>query len=550
MRHLIVTLLLLLGTLCLFAQPYEGEWATKAGGVLEDVSKDIIVDAEGNYFVAGSFQGDAIFGRFILSGAGDRDVYVGKVSSEGNWLWVVSAGGSGVDRANSIKFNKDGDIVVTGMFDGKAKFGSKTIESTGKRDIFVAKLSKNGTWLWAKRAGGPGNDVATGVTVDEDNNIFITGSFVDSATFGATTIQSSGGNDLFVAKLDANGEWVWAKRAGGVSDSNATCISIDADKNLYIGGYFKGTAQFGTNSLNSMGGEDGFVARINHAGNWQWAKRCGGEKDDRISSIKIDSEKNIVVAGFFYDEASFGQYSVNSIGDKDLFVAKMNNSGSWKWASGAGGEKAVAVDAISIGADDSIYTAGYFSGSIYVGDALYNSEGAWDILLTKIDKNGNWVWGRKIGGTGNEYASAITTDGADNIVVTGSFQGVLRIGDKRLESSGSVDVFVAKLTTYVSADEFLLPSMTKISATNYPNPFNPQTTIQFNIPVATEVALTIYNAKGELINTINYNHLEAGSYNYMWNGNDFAGKSVSSGVYFYKIHAAGQTITNRMILLK
>ena len=550
MKRILVTAMLLIGVFCLFGQNYEGEWAIKAGGVQEELSKDIVTDSDGNSYLVGSFQGESVFGNTTLASAGNRDGFVAKVNSEGKWVWVKRVGGTGLDQVNSLSLNDAREIVITGLFEGSVTFGNKTLVSAGKRDVFIAKLSNNGEWQWAVSCGGEGNENATAVVTDLENSVYVTGTYQGSANFGDTKLVSSEGTDLFVVKIDNDGDWVWAKRAGGSFDTFSTCMVVDESKALYVGGYFKGTAAFGSNTLNSVGGEDGFVARMNHAGNWQWAKRCGSEKDDRVTAVGIDSAENVVVSGYFQDLASFGAYELENQGGKDLFVAKLNNSGSWQWAKAAGGEEEVAPNSMVIDSQDNILTAGYFSGSIYVGEALFNTNGGWDMLITMMDKKGDWIWGRKQGGIYTDQITSICMDGDDNVLVTGTFQSDMKLANKWLSSSGGSDIFVAKLTTDVSAEESVLPSITKIDAKNYPNPFNPQTTIQLNIPNSSEINLSVYNTKGALVKTLVNKRLETGTYSYVWNGDDQKGKPVASGVYFYRVENGGETFSKRMILLK
>jgi hypothetical protein len=175
--------------------------------------------------------------------------------------WAVKAGGSSDEGGNGIAVDSNGNAYVTGHFEGTATFGSTSLTSSGANDIFIAKLSSIGEWQWAVKAGGPGDsDSAYGIAVDPNGNAYATGYFEGTATFGSTSLTSSGGNDIFIAKLSSSGEWQWAVKAGDSSGVFGNGIAVDSSGNAYVTGHFSGTATFGSTSLTSSGGYDIFIA--------------------------------------------------------------------------------------------------------------------------------------------------------------------------------------------------------------------------------------------------------------------------------------------------
>ena len=127
----------------------------------------------------------------------------------------------------------------------------------------VALFAQNEDWFWAKKAGGTSNESGKSIAVDDNGNSYVTGYFYGSATFGTTTLTSSGDYDIFVAKLDSNGNWLWAKQAGGTSSDYTNDIAVDANGNIYVTGeIFEESAIFGTTTLNSSGFIDIFVAKL------------------------------------------------------------------------------------------------------------------------------------------------------------------------------------------------------------------------------------------------------------------------------------------------
>jgi len=170
--------------------------------------------------------------------------------------------------------------------------------------IFTITLSAQvPEWQWATQAGGSGGDHSAGIVLDEYGNSYITGYFAGTATFGSYSITSNGNNDIYVAKMDANGNWQWVTQAGGsISDffwEYGRGITIDNNENTYITGFFRGTAIFGSDSLTCSGDRDIFVAKMDPNGNWLWATKAGGDCPNQGSEITIDNTGNTYITGGF-----------------------------------------------------------------------------------------------------------------------------------------------------------------------------------------------------------------------------------------------------------
>jgi len=247
---------------------------------------------------------------------------------EPTWQWAVSAGGTKWDSCSGICTDSSGNTYITGHFKGSASFGSTTLNSSGWFDVFVAKLDSNGNWQWAVRAGGTSDVHGLDICMDSSSNAYITGRFIGSASFGSTTLNGSGWWDVFVAKLDSNGNWQWAVRAGGTNLVYGNGICVDSSNNTYITGYFRGWASFGSTTLKRIGESDVFVAKLDSNGNWQWAVSAGGTDYDNCYGICMDSSGNAYITGrFMGGSPSFGSTTLNCSGDWDVFVAKLSGCG-------------------------------------------------------------------------------------------------------------------------------------------------------------------------------------------------------------------------------
>ena len=490
MRKTCFLLILLLFSLNikLFAQAPEWQWAAQAGGSDWATGLGITIDDVGSSYVTGWFEGTVTFGFYSLTSSGGSDIFVAKMDAGGNWQWVTQAGGSLLigESGYGITIDNAGSIYVTGCFGGTASFGSYSLTSSGSSDIFVAKMDAIGNWLWATKAGGNDGDKGYGITLDDAGNSYVTGYFEETATFGSYSLNSSGYVDIFVAKMDTDGNWLWATKAGGSWHDQGYGIIADSES-CYVTGRFGETATFGSYSLNSNGYVDIFVAKMDVNGNWLWAIQAGGCDWDGVNGITIDDIGNIYVTGGFEGTASFGFYSLLSSGDIDIFVAK-------------------------------------------------------------IDVGGNWLWAVKAGGIHADKGNEITLDDAGNCYVTGGFRGTAVFGSYSLTSNGWVDIFVAKLNSSVLAENEII--QTEIGLSNYPNPFNPTTTLSFSLQNNSNVELSIYNIKGQKVKQLFRNQLSSGQHSVVWDGKDDQNKSVTSGIYFYKLKAGEFEEIKKMLLLR
>ena len=380
---------LLCGATVLTAQAPQWLWAVGAGGTGGDAGESIEIDSQGNQYVTGYFSDTVTFGSQTLSSNGDLDIFVAKLDPSGNWLWAAQAGGTDRDCGFDISLDSAGNAYVVGYFKYAATFGNHTLTANGywSSDIFVAKLDPNGNWIWAVNAGGTEYDVGFGIALDGAGNAWVTGYFGGTATFGNVTLTTNGYYDIFVAKLDSSGNWLWAVKAGGTESDEGTNIIVDGMGNAWVTGYFGDTTTFGSQTLTSSGSDDIFVAKLDSSGNWIWAVQAGGISIDRGYDIVVDGEGNAWVTGHFYGTATFGSHTLTASGgayDGDMFAAKLDPSGNWLWAAQAGGISNQGGNGIVVDGAGNAYVTGYFGGTTNFGSQTVTSSGGNDIFVAKL----------------------------------------------------------------------------------------------------------------------------------------------------------------------
>ena len=316
-------------------------WAKAMGGSGMDYGTSIAVDAAGNVWTAGIFSGPVDFdpgpGTQLISGYR----FISKLDASGNYAWAKPLDGQ---SPKAIALDGTGSVYITGFFlDATADFdpgtGTYNLPNAGGSDVFISKFDASGNFVWAKGMGGADADLSNSITLDASGNIYVTGSFVNSADFdpgtGSTILTTpTNAKDVFVAKLDASGNLVWAKNMGGNDNDQGLCIKVDNLGNVYTAGNFENTADFdpnaGTHTLGSASGiEDMFFSKLDASGNYVWAFALANGPNDATFPCFIiaNGDDNIYAIGDFYDHVDFdpgpGTQDIMSAGDEDLFIVHL-----------------------------------------------------------------------------------------------------------------------------------------------------------------------------------------------------------------------------------
>ena len=280
------------------------QWAASADGAS---GNGLAVDRQGTTTLTGTFFGTTVtFGTTTLTSAGFADVFVAKLTSAGVWQWATSVGGTGTDGGNALALDPAGNAYLTGSFSSPTlAFGATTLtisNATSLRgELFVAKLSPAGAWLWAAQADGTASNPGYQIAADDRGGAVVLGGFYSPAlTIGTTTLTSSNRfGQLFVAKLTATGTWQWATSATGGGNVEANALALDSAGNAYVAGYFTrgGSIGFGATTLLTHGEADLFVAKLNPAGAWQWATGAGGTGDDTGAGLAVAPNGAVCLTG-------------------------------------------------------------------------------------------------------------------------------------------------------------------------------------------------------------------------------------------------------------
>lgn len=422
-------------------------WANKAGGASASTqSMGVAALDDGSALTTGFFDGTVTFGPRTFTSSGSYDLFVYKSTADGAIAWATKGGGSASDDGQDISPLPGGGAIITGAFTGTAIFGSTTLTSTGQNDIYVAKVNPDGTFAWATKAGGTGADYGHGISALPDGSSLVTGTFGGTATFGSTTLVSTGGSpDIVVAKVNADGTFAWATKAGGsagLPGDDGSDISALADGSSVVTGYVSGAATFGSISLPGSG-KGPFIAKVTSGGTFAWATRVvdtgGNSQGWGVSALPDGSS---IVTGDFDGTATFGPFTLVGQGSWDAFVAKMNPDGTFVWVTGAGGSGFDRGKSVTVLPDGSSSVGGFFSGTASFGSTTLTSA-SYAAVLFRLDPAGAITSAVAPTGAGGSmgWGAAALPDGRS--FITGTFDGPITFGPTSLSSAGTYDVFTA-----------------------------------------------------------------------------------------------------------
>ena len=318
------------------------------------------------------------------------------------------------------------------------------------------------TFAWAGSFSGANSVLARSVTVDVDGNIYTLGVFEGVVDFdpgpGVFSFSSVGGTDIFISKLDASGNFVWAKQIGSTSYESPYNIAVDASGNIYITGTFQDVVDFdpgaGTYLLTSFGLDDAFISKYDSSGNLVWAKQIGGSSFEVGSSIAVDEYANVYTTGNFSETADLdpgaGIFYATALVGSDTYISKLDSSGNYLWSIQL--EAAMGLG-ITVDNDGYMYVTGNFNGTedFDPGVGIYNltSSGGYDVYISKFDVSGNIIWAKGVGGPIYEWVYSIAVDQDGNVATTGIFNDTADFdpgtGTFYLTSAGNEDIYVSKL---------------------------------------------------------------------------------------------------------
>lgn len=545
MKTLSFLLLALLFANTMSAQAPAWEWARQTGGPGNSKIWGIDISPGGCIYVAGGFGVPYITmgcDTLIPFGPG-WDMFVSKLDPLGNVLWAKSFGGQGPDNIHGIAIDRSGNLFVAGSSSSsQIIFGSDTLFNPtafsgwpyNVCNIFIIKFDSSGTYQWGRSIGGPLDGlVSTGVVdvgVDNEGNVYVTSIFeYPYVVFGADTLTNMGFSDIFVAKYDSYGNYLWAISAGGTSYDGVRSLAVDESGNVTITGLFQSPIIFFDTVavINPATGMSMFLASYDAGGNLLWAKSEGGPGQTMGYYVSPYNAGGGTVSTGFHNapSAQFGNTTLTSAGLEDVFVAKHDQFGNLQWVTTAGGVDSDCGVSVTSDKDGAVIASGTFcSPSITIGSTtlqnipFYGGNGG-NLFVAKYDDTGNALWATSAGGCNKAYPRAIRTDDAKSIYVAGYFlEPMLVIGNDTLVASFAsiTKGFIAKIS---ETTEIAGARASKPRIRIFPNPCADHINVELPDGLSGTL-LVLHDIHGRMVfskeitenTTLNLNHLPNGVY--------------------------------------
>jgi hypothetical protein len=460
MKSKFLSFIICLFAISSFSQSPAFEWVTEVEiqgtGFSNSNCEALVLDQQNNVVTTGYFTGNADFnagsGTAMLNSNNTATGYVQKQSADGDFLWAVKIGSTAQSApATALAVDNMGNIYITGYFYSTVDFdpgaGVSNLTSVGSMDAYILKLSADGSFLWVKQFGGAGTQMSQSIAVDLNNNVSVLGIFQQTTDFnpGAEVFNMTptSYSDLFITKLDGNGDFLWSKQLGNTNPDygfeDPVVHTIDTDGNIIVTGAYYDTFDVdpGPAILNftASGIYNTFVLKLDLDGLFVWAKTIGmTSSSGQITSrdVTLDDDNNILIAGQFAGSADMDPgpaiFQYVSTG-YDSFVLKLNNEGDFVWVRSVIGFDDDSAFEIATSSDGDCYVTGYFKGIADFDSgpntASLTSAGnslIADVYVLKLYSDGDYGWAFKIGTVFDDFGYSIDVDEDGSVYTYGEYR--------------------------------------------------------------------------------------------------------------------------------
>lgn len=501
-------------------------WQKTIGGNSTDHLTSAKETKDGGY-ILGGYSNSGISGEKTQSSRGADDYWVVKLDANRNIVWDKTYGGSGIDRLKTIIQTDDGGFLIGGESDSNIS-GEKTENRKGVIDIWLIKIDAFGTIIWQKTIGGNETNLVSSIIQTTDKNYIIAGSS-NSNISGDKTQNSKGGSDYWILKIDPNGTIIWQNTIGGNNGDYAKSIIATSDGNYIIGGSSSSMIS-GDKTQNTVGNSnDVWLLKLNNNGQLIWQKNIGGDSTDELADLRLTADKGLILGILSYSKIS-GNKTEISRGESDYWIVKLDSDYNIEWDKTIGGDKIDSPHAI-VQSRDGNYVAVGWSQSNKSGDKSENKSGLQDIWAVKIgicnqtfatsnspvciDKTlelkasggTNYLWTGPNGFTSTDQNPTITNTKTNN----GGEYSCLITGTGGCDDTKKINVIIGDVEAPVP-DLVTLPTITGDCRT-----------IITIIPTATDVCAGAIT--GTTTNSLSYSL--PGSYTIVWNYNDGNGNTAT-----------------------
>lgn len=424
-------------------------WSLRLGGADADAGRSLAVDDEGGLTAAGYIKGEVELAGKTRQAEGS-DAYVARFSPEGELRWARSFGGKGQDVAEGVAVDGDGNAIVAGAFGEVLGMGDAEVKSAGADDGFIAKFSPEGKRLWAKRFGGRDVDAFHQVAATPEGDLLVTGVFRETVEFGDTTLEAAGDADVFLARLDPEGEVLWARGWGKIGEDFGRDVALDSQGDILLLVEFTLGVDFGGGPLESAGNRDIGLIKLTGDGEHVWSKSFGNELDSLAIDLAVDPADHVLVTGAFDDVHSFGGEEFRAAGRSDAFIAKYAPDGTHLWSTAFGSEDEDIGAAVATDRYGNVYATGWFWDEVDFPGGELKSAGKRDVYLLKLSPDGDPLWSKRFGAKQSDFGRGLAVTDDQGVALLGTFYFSASFGGDELTAKQDEDAPMPKADVFLA----------------------------------------------------------------------------------------------------
>jgi PKD repeat protein len=411
--------------------------------------KATATDGSGNVIVGGAFLGTVNFGGGSLSNPDStwNDAFLVKFSSSGNHLWSMSMGVVGSEQAISgVAVDSNNYVWITGYFRDSINLGGGVLTSNGSQDLFIARYTSNGTHVWSESFGSTQFDTAVGIAVTSSNEAVIVGSHGATINLGGASLSHSGSNDFFMAKYSSNGSHIWSKSIGSSGDDQSADVDFDSAGNVVVTGHFSGSVNFGGTVLTSHESTAPFLAKYSSTGSLLWAQTFLSDAWDRAVAVAIAPDGTIGLTGYFYDVLDLGGGILTNSAGTDIFLATFSSSGAHIWSEqyGNGASRSSTPGDLTVDPNGNLVLGGTIYGAVTFGGDYLLGNGTLSAFSAKLTISGGHLWSKNSMELSEDSGEAVAADGSGNVFLTGTFSQKIDWGGSLFNKQGRTDMYLVK----------------------------------------------------------------------------------------------------------
>lgn len=413
--------------------------------------RDLALLAGGDLLVVGSFEQSLSVGARAMHSAGDSDGFLARITPGGETVWAERVGGPGSDALLAVASDAGGGAAIAGLVAADARFEDNPLAPPTATQpdpegavAFVASIDSGGALRWIRYLDCTAYAAVVDLTFAPDGSLLAAGYFNGTVTVGAHSLSSAGAQDVLAVRFAADGNPLWARRAGGSGADQAQAVACASERVLLVGGFARRALFDGTQVEVTGRGQDAFIATLDLDGAVLGVASYGGDRDDVAFAVASDAEGGYCVAGSFGGTASFGGDDLDARGQSDVFLACYARDGTHRWSQSMGGNGSDELRALDVRGKD-LAIAGTFSGTGRFGGQELTSAGGHDVFVAKLGLTGDAVWARSFGSAGQEDIGGLAVEAEGGLAIAGTFSRRISFGGAELAARGMLDGFVARL---------------------------------------------------------------------------------------------------------